>query len=177
MAANTTTSVSRYNPPVVEMQDTITRLANATAYVIGDIISDHATVPTAAGYYTFDTKHKKGASVRFTDFTFYKSDTDTTNAAFDLLLFTTLPALANLDDGEPAKITDAEMLFCKGRIRFAAGTSWSTLILGDLQTVRAQTDVVLLSTSAIVYGVLTAAAAYTPASGEILTITAHAELR
>lgn len=173
MAGNVN-NVSRF-PRTYEVQDSITRLANATQYAVGDIISDHATTPTVGGYYTFDMKTTAQGygSVTFTDFTFHKSDPDQVSAAFTLLLFTTLPTLANLDDNAACKITDAEFKECKGVVKFAAA-DWTNVITGDIQTVSQTVGVVLASASSIVYGVLIADGTYTPGSGEVLTITAHA---
>lgn len=167
-------NVSRF-PRMYEVQDSITRLANATQYTAGDIISDHATVPTAGAYFTLDLKTTAQGygSVTFTDFTLHKSDTDVTLASFAVFLFTTLPTLANLDDNAACAITDAEFKECKGVVPFAAA-DWTAAITGDIQTVNSTIGVVLGSASSIVYGVLMATAAYTPASGEIFTLTAHA---
>jgi len=173
MAANTTI-VTRF-PRSYEVQDSITRLANATQYADGDILSDHATVPTAGAYFTLDfkTTNQGNGSVRLTDFTLHKSDLDETAAAFDVLLFTTLPTLANLDDNAQCAITDAEMLNCKGVIRFLAA-GWTNVVLGNIQTISKEIGIVMDSDSSIVYGVVVVQDTYTPGSGEIFTLTAHA---
>lgn len=174
MAGNVS-DVTRF-PRTYEVQDTITRLANATQYAAGDIISNHATTPTAPGaYFNLDMKTAGSGygSVMFTDFTLHKSDTDVVNASFAVFLFTTLPTLLNLDDNAQCAITDAEFQECKGVVPFSA-TDWTEAVTGDIQSVQQSVGVVLADASSIVYGVLMATAAYTPASGEIFTLTAHA---
>ena len=169
MAGNVSTVVGQ--PRTYEAQDSITRLANTTQYADGDILSDHATVPTAGAYFTLDFKTKQGGSVMLTDFTLHKSDLDETAADFDVLLFTTLPTLANLDDNAACAITDAEMQECKGVIRFVNG-SWSNVAIGNFQAVQQTVGVVFASTDTILYGVVVVQGTYTPASGEIFTLTA-----
>lgn len=171
MAANA--SLSPVNPRIIEAQDSVTRPANTTAYAAGDAVSDNATTPTAAGAFELDVANLIGRGVQFLDFTLHKSDHDVTNAAFVLLLFTTLPAFAGWEDNGALAITDAEMLECKAAIPFAAA-DWQNVITGDIQTVIKRVGVVPLSSSKKVYGILVAQGAYTPASGEVFTLTVHA---
>ena len=175
MAGNVSTVVGQ--PRTYEAQDSITRLANTTQYADGDILSDHATVPTAGAYFTLDfkTQAQGYGSVRLTDFTLHKSDLDETAADFDVLLFTTLPTLANLDDNAACAITDAEMKECKGVVRFVNG-SWSNIAIGNVQTVSQEMGIVMGDSSSIVYGVVVVQGTYTPASGEIFTLTAKGML-
>jgi len=173
MAGNATKIIRL--PRTYEVQDSVTRPANATQYGAGDTISDVATTATAAGAFTLDfkTQAQGYGSVRFIDFTLHKSDHDVTAATFWLLLFTTLPALANFGDNDACQITDAEMLECKGTVTFAAA-NWQNVVTGDIQTVSQDIGVVFGSAQTTVYGILIAGDTYTPASGEIFTLTAHA---
>lgn len=173
MAAQTN-SIVRFGR-MFEAQDSVTRPADTTAYTAGDAVSDNATTPTAAGYFALDFKGQAGGAFQLTDLTMHKSVANATNAAFDLLLFTTAPAFAGWEDNAAIAITDAEMLECKGVVRFVA-SGWTSVITGDIQTVTSQIVIVPTSASSTVYGILVASGAYTPTSGEILTITAHAVL-
>jgi len=172
--AENVSDVRRF-PRTYECQDSITRVADTNQYAAGDVISDHVTTPTAGAYFTLDfkTTAQGYGSVMLTDFTLHKSDHDVTSATFWLLLFTTLPTLANLDDNVQCAITDAEMLECKGSVTFAAA-DWQNVVLGDVQTVSKNIGIVMASASSIVYGVLLAGDTYTPASAEVFTLTAHA---
>lgn len=171
MAANITATARI--PRIVEAQDSVTRPNDTTQYAAGDPISDNATTPTAAGYFTFDFAGQPGAGYRFLDFTAHKSTNATTGADFDLLLFTTLPALAGFEDNAACAITDAEMLECKGVVRFTNG-AWTNVITGAVQTVAFERGIVPTSASSTVYGILMNASTYTPAAQEVFTITAHA---
>ena len=173
MAANTN-QVQR-TPRVVEAQDSVTRPADTNAYTKADAISDHATTATTAGYFTLNLLTQNGGSARITDVTLHKSATNVTNATFWLLLFTTVPALAGITDNGACTITDAEMLECKGMVPFAAA-SWAECGTGDVQTVTLNSPIgiVCASGSSTIYGILIAGAAYTPASGEVFTVTVKA---
>ena len=173
MAANTN-QVQR-TPRVVEAQDSVTRPADTTQYTEGDAISDNATTATAAGAFTLDLLVQAGGSARITDITLHKSDHDVTTATFWLLLFTTLPAVAGWEDNAALAITDAEMLECKAVITFPAA-SFANVITGDVQTVTLNSPIgiVCASGSSTIYGILVAGAAYTPASGEVFTVTVKA---
>jgi hypothetical protein len=163
-------------PLIVEMQDTITRLAgNTTQYTLGDAISDHATAATVAGYLQLDTRARAGG-VRFLDFTMHKTDPDVTTADFALLLFTTLPALTTFEDNVAAGFTAAELRECKGVVPFVTA-NWvggTAMTGGNIQTVSKELCIVLPAGSSTVYGILIAQSAYTPADGEVFTFTAHA---
>ncbi len=172
MAANVT-KVIRF-PRTYEVQDTVTRPANADIYTAGDAISDNATTPTAAGYFALDfkTQAQGFGSVMLTDFTLHKSDHDVTAATIWLLLFTTAPAFAGWEDNAALAITDAEMLDCKGTVIFPAA-SWINVITGDIQTVNSTIGIVFPTASSILYGIMVAGDAYTPSSGEIFALTVH----
>lgn len=171
MTANA--SYNRDTPRIVEVQGSITRPADTTAYAAGDAISDNATTPTSGGYFSFTLSGINGGAFTLIDFTLHKSAQGSTNATFDLLLFTTLPDLAGFEDNAALGITDAEMKECKGVVRFAAA-DWANVGTGDIQTVTKCIGVVAGSSTMTIYGILTAQAAYTPGSAEVLTLTAHA---
>ena len=170
MAANTN-SIS-IHPRTFECQDSVTRPADTTQYAVGDAISDATTTATAAGAFTLDFQTQVGGSVVLTDFTLHKSDQDQTGAHIWLLLFTTLPALAGWDDNAAVAITDAEMKECKGVVKFDAD-DWCNAGTGDIQTVQKTIGIVFNSDSSTVYGIMVAGGTYTPASGEVFTLTVH----
>lgn len=161
-------------PRIIECQDTVTRVSgNTTQYTAGDAISDNATTPTTAGYFTLDFATVKGGSVMLTDFTLHKSDHDVTAATFWLFLFDALPVLTGFEDNVALGITDAEMKNVKGCVTFAAA-DWQNATLGDIQTVSKTIGIVFADGSSTLYGVLVAGDTYTPADGEVFTLTVHA---
>lgn len=160
---------------ILEAQDSVTRPAgNTTQYTAGDAISDNATTPTAAGYFALSFGAPAGSGLLLTDFTLHKSDHDVTTADISVLLFTTAPAFAGWEDNAALAITDAEMLECKGVVNFTSA-GWVNTILGDVQTVQASLGVVLAYTGTVLYGIMVAVGAYTPADAEVFTLTAHAK--
>lgn len=171
MAANTTTVVG--TPQLIELQGTITRPNDATQYTAGDAISDNATTPTAAGYFSWNFASRMGGSVFITDALFHKSDTDLTTCSIGMMLFTTLPALAGFEDNGAIAITDAEMKECKGIIKWP-DADWDTVITGDVCHVKPNIGLVLPAATTTVFGILFAIDAYTPSAQEILTVTLHA---
>jgi hypothetical protein len=160
-------------PRIVEVQDSITRPGNTTAYTAGDAMSDNATEPTAEGYFEFDLPCRKGGGVTLIDFTLHKSAQGQTAAKFALLLFTTLPALAGFEDNAAVAITDVEMKECKGVVVFNAD-EWANVATGDVQTQAKCIGIVSAAASVKVYGILVAQDAYTPGNAEVYTLTAHA---
>jgi len=158
-------------PRMVMAQDSITRLANATQYGVNDALSNHETTPTVAGYFTLPVASRDGGGFTFTDFALYKTDQDQASAAFDVMLFDTVPAVAGFNDNAEIAITDAEWLACQEYVPFSAG-GWRNVVSGDLQTVRKVFGFVCAAGDVNAYGIVVVKATYTPASGEKLTLTA-----
>lgn len=171
MAENTTSVVG--TPQIQECQDSVTRPSNTTAYTAGDAISDNATTATSAGAFTLNFRHRQGGSLTLTDFTMHKSDQDQTSADIFVLIFDALQAVAGWEDNAACAITDDEMKTCKGVIKFDAD-DWCNMGTGDVQTVSKTIGIVCASDSTTLYGIMIAGAAYTPGSGEVFTLTAHA---
>jgi len=171
MAVRVNADVSRH--AVKMAQDSVTRPANATQYAVGDALSDNATTPTAAGYFTLPLVRRKGGGGKIISATLHKSDDDVTTAAFDVLLFDTVPALAGFEDNAAIAITDAEMKTCQGVLRFTAA-GWARHGTGDTQTVTPESPIgfVCVSTEMNLYGITALQGTYTPASAEVFTLTA-----
>jgi hypothetical protein len=158
-------------PRTFMVQGSITRPSgNTTQYTAGDAISDNATTPTSAGYFSFDAGLAAGMSFRLTDFTLHKSDSDLTTPDIGLMLFSTRPALAGFEDNVALAITDAEMKECQGTLVFS---TYRTIGTGDISTVSQNLGFVLAPTDTIMYGLLYAVGGYTPADGEVYTVTIH----
>lgn len=157
---------------MVMAQDSVVRPANETQYAAGDALSDNATTPTVAGYFTLVLARCIGGGGVLTNFTLHKSDHDVTAAAFELLLFDTVPALAGFDDNAALAITDAEYLRCQGVVPFAAD-DWANVANGDIQTVSKTVGFVCVAASMTMYGILALAETYTPGSAEKFSLTVH----
>lgn len=153
------------------LQDSFTRPANVTAYAAGDAISDDTTTPTALTFTGPARLPEYGGAIRAV--TVHKSDQDLTNADFDLLLFDTSPAVAGFDDNAALAITDAEFANCVGRVAFTGSSDGVSVVTGDLYVKQNLYIPFVVGTTNALYGVLVARAAYTPASGEVFTVTLH----
>ena len=160
-------------PRIKEAQDSVTRPNNTTAYTAGDAMSDNATTATAAGAFTLDFEGLHQGGLTLLDFTMHKSDQDQANCDIFVLLFTTLPAVAGWEDNAASAITDAEMLECKGVVKFDAD-DWCNCGTGDVQTVPKPIGIVCASGTTTIYGIMIAGAAYEPGASEVFTLTAHA---
>ncbi len=144
-----------------------TRLANATAYGVGDAVSDHATTPTIMSW--------TGARVamyggRVVSATLHKSTNSLTNAAFTLYLFDATVVPAGFDDNSGIAITDDEMKTCIGSIPFAASDG-ENMLTGALYHANDLNIAYVTDSNNLIYGVMVARGAYTPGSGEIITWT------
>lgn len=150
---------------------TFTRPANTTAYTLGDAVSDDATTPTATTFLLsgLSTKVDTGGIIKSA--TLYKSDSDLTNASFQINFFDTQPAAAGWDDNAAVAITDDEWKRCYGFAQLVTGTDSSAVQTGD---VYCKTNLDLpyayVTGSSPIYVVITALAAYTPASAEVFTL-------
>ena len=154
--------------------DSWTRLANTTPYTAGDTISDHGTTPTKV--LTFSAMSKGDSrGGKITGGLLISDNANVTNAAFDLYLFDTTVAVAGFKDNLTCAVTDAEFKTAIGLVSFAAAGTL-TVITGSVSTSESTFSYSLPAGSKDIYGVLIARGAYTPASGEVLTIRLHAEL-
>lgn len=165
---------TRSSPSGVTARDYITRPNDTTAYAAGDAMSDNTTTPTAAGYFTFAFGGGTGQTTQLTDFYIHKSAQGSTNAAFALLLFTSLPALAGFEDNAALALTDTEMRDdCVGVVAIPAA-GWNNVTTGDAQNVSQTITVTGTGEGVTLYGVLTAQGAYTPGANEVYTVAAKA---
>ncbi len=146
--------------------DSFTRPANTTAYAASDLVANNTTagsvVPlqfkvarTLSG-----TGFIRGAKIK-------KSNTSTTNARFSLLLFRTSPVSAA---GDNAAFACPESNYL-GRFDITVDEAFSDGAVG-FAIPRTRPEIAFdLDETEVIYGLLRATAAYTPASGETFTVT------
>lgn len=148
-----------------------TRPSNTTAYAAGDAVSDLDTTPTAATFALSGLSTKTDCGGLIKAVTLYKGDSDLTNASFQINFFDTQPAAAGWEDNAAIAITDAEWKRCLGFAQLVTGTDSSAVQTGDVYC-KSNLDLpyqYVTGTSPI-YVVITALAAYTPASAEPITL-------
>ena len=155
---------------------TFTRPADTTQYTAGDAVSDNATTPTAATFLLSGLSTQTGSGGIIRSVSLYKSDQDLTTASFQVNFFDTQPAAAGWEDNAPIAITDAEWQRSIGMVQLLTGTHGFTAVTGDIYT-RSGLDLPYqyVTGDSPIYVVLTAAAAYTPASGEAITLIVSGE--
>lgn len=169
----TNTAATLYRPAVVMAQDTITRLANTTAYAAADAISDDETTPTVAGYFTLPLAGRPGGGGTIIGAALTKDDTDLVNANFDVLLFDTALAATSYDDNNPFSPTAAELLLYQGTLEFTT-SELKPVANGDVGSISVNVPFVCTAAEINLYGFLVARGAYTPASGEVFSLSVFA---
>ncbi len=151
--------------------DSFTRPADTTAYAAADLVANSTTASSVVPL-TFKTSKLLGQGT-ISRVRLYKSATSATNANFTLHLFTVSPVPANGDNGALVTSTVANMIGsvdCDMTTGGQAGTvglfkafAVDNGITFDLSNINAG--------ERRLYGLLEANAAYTPASGEVFTVT------
>jgi hypothetical protein len=147
-------------------QTSITRPSNTTAYTIGDVIADDT-----AAVFQFDLAYMDNVATLIHTATMHVSTDEATALDATLLLFSAAPTIAA--DNSPCSITDAQFLNFLGSINFAAGDV-EKCITGAVYTKTPDLLVKPAGDSTIIYGVLIAGNAYTPASEAVITISLSA---
>jgi len=149
-------------------QDSLARPADTTPYADGDAVSDSTTAPTILSW---DLARIVGGGGVIMSAMLHKSAATLTAAAFDLYLFDAEPAAAGFKDNAQLAITDAEWADCIGGVSFASADGRSVVTGAIWDSSVLDKPFVAAPTVKTIYGVLVARDAYTPASGETLTVT------
>ncbi len=152
----------------VTVQTDVTRPADTTAYAINDAISNSTTSPTSGGFTLSNIARASGGSVLITDVLVNTSADPATPLQGEIFLFNT--SVTNINDNAAFAVSDSEIKTCVGRVGFALED------VGNNGFYHAQNLNILAtcSGSADLRFLLRARNAYTPASGEVLTITVKA---
>lgn len=146
---------------------TFTRPADTTAYAIGDLVANSVTagavVPMA---FKLDNSFPMG-QFRLTRARLFKNGAVITNATFRLHLYQALPAVTNGDNGAWLSTGSADWL---GNVDVASMLAFSDGAAGSGSCPAGSEQFVRQAQGKIVYGLLAALGAYTPASGEVFTV-------
>lgn len=147
-------------------QASFTRPANTTAYASGDAMSSDATAPAAIALACGRLAGLGGVITH----AMVLSSVAGTAAALELYLFDTALAAASFQDNAAVAVTDAELLRLQAVVAFASADS----VTVGANRVLGRSDVGKVFKCAAgdtnLYAVLVARGAYTPASGEVITI-------
>jgi len=149
--------------------DNFTRPADTTAYASGDLVANSTTAGSVVPLkFQIDQVSANGKVRRAR---IAKSNATVTNAQFRLHLYSTAPTCANGDNGAWSTTTSGYL----GSLSLSAAMGRAfTDGAEDIATPDAGTEVIfdaLPGPGAVIYGLLEARAAYTPANAEVFTVT------
>lgn len=150
----------------VTVQTDVTRPADTTAYAAGDAISNSTTAPTTGGFTLTNAARKSGGSGIITDMTVSSSNDPATRLSGEVFIFN--QAVTNINDNTAFAVSDTEIKTCVGVVPFS-------LFDAGNNTFAHMTGLNILFTcvgSANLRFLLRARNAYTPASSEVITVTA-----
>jgi hypothetical protein len=143
------------------VSDSFTRPADTTAYTAADLVANSVTAGSVVPL-TFNVGR---GGIRIAGIRLGKSTTTVTNATFSLHLFGTSPTAANGDNGafsttraDKIGIVALPIMVATSDVSFTTAYSGDTILLGGLYH---------YTSSGLVYGLLSAVGAYTPASAEV----------
>jgi hypothetical protein len=145
-----------------------TRPADTTAYAIGDLVANSVTAGSVVPL-TFTLGNSFGvASFRLTRARLSKTGTTATNANFRLHLYQSAPVPANGDNGAWSTSQGANWL---GNIDITSMLAFTDGCCGTGSAAAGSEMFIRTASGGTVFGLLEAKAAYTPASGEVFTVT------
>jgi hypothetical protein len=142
------------------------RPANTTAYAAGSLVANSVT-PASVVPMAFTLGNSFGAGqYRMTRFRLFKSGTNVTNATFRLHLYEALPVVANGDGGTWLTSMSAHWL---GNIDVSSMLPFSDGAAGTGSPPSGSEHYIKMYQGKVLYGLLMALGAYTPASAEAFT--------
>lgn len=145
-----------------------TRPADTTAYASGDLVANSTTAGSVVPL-KFSCAPLGSGRGRVRRARIHKSATSATNANFNLHLFSAAPTVTNGDNGALAVAVGTTYL---GKIALDMTTTGFSATDGLFQSAAPGAAIHFdLGTERALYGLLEAAAGYTPANGEVITVT------
>lgn len=157
-------------PVVTQTSTNFTRPANTTAYASGDLVANSTTAGSVAAM-QFTVEVGYGRGLKIVSVKLETDNTTATNADFRLHLYASDPTASNGDNG--AWLTTESNYI--GYITLDSLLAFSDAIASN--TVVSDDTAIYwrLASGQILYGLLEARAAYTPASAEVYTVTLNIE--
>jgi hypothetical protein len=150
------------------LSSSITRPADTTAYASGDLVANSTTAGSVTPF-SWPVTTKLGGSGMVRRVRIRKSGTSTTNASFRVHLYNASPTPSNGDNG--AWLTNKADNYM-GYFDVTVGQAFTDGAAGNgAPAVGAEVNFDLLLNTVIVYGLLEARGAYTPASAEVITVS------
>ena len=175
MTVYKTSTTSNIGGWSVNPSDSFPRPANATQYASGDLIANDTTAASVVPL-TFTAARIEAGSFVVRRARLHKDDADITAANFRLHLFSTDPTgtAPTAGDNGALELNSMAAGSYLGYFDFNM-TSSPDIQNSDIELAAAPavgTDIVVkLSSGKVIYGLLEARGTYTPASGEVFTVT------
>lgn len=163
-----TVSVDTFAEVIVS--NTITRPANTTQYTAGDIIANSATAASVTPF-TFADVCRESQVTRIERIRILKSGTSVTNANFRVHFYSGDPGVPSNGDNGAFLTSVAKWIGSADVTCDRAGTDGA---IGTGLSLTNTPMTVKVGTNHILYALLEARGAYTPASGETFTIKIEA---
>ena len=154
---------------IIQASASFTRPADTTAYAANELVANSATAGSVTPM-SFVVPTGLGRGWRITGVKIAKSGTTATNGNFHLRMYKASPTVANGDNGAWSSNKVADYI---GKIDPAIVEAF-TDGCAIYEAIAAPLPFYLESTS-VIYGLLVADAAYTPASAEVFTVTLSLE--
>jgi hypothetical protein len=161
------------------VSDNFTRPADTTAYASGDLVANNTTAGSVTPL-SWSIHRSPSGSIRINRVKIKKSGTSVTNATFRVHLYAIAPTVTNGDNGAWNSIEAGYLGFVDVVVDKAFSDGASGHGLPILSSLCYQLDVKLPGTSDLasakkIYGLVEARGAYTPVSGEVITVALEIE--
>jgi hypothetical protein len=155
---------------VINPTANFTRPSNTTAYAVGQLVANSVTAASVVPM-QFTVARANGGTFNITGARLNKSGTSVTNAAFRIHLFTVTPTIATTGDGGTftsvvsgfaSYLGYIDILFMQALADGASGSG--------VPGTRLVIEGVCGGSTQLIYGLIEARGAYTPASAEVFTV-------
>ena len=168
-----------FSPNLIRVSANFTRPADTTAYTSGDLVANSVTAASVVPLSWTVSRTVLGL-VRVRRALLHKNQNSITNAGFQLHLFNASPTIATAGDNSVFATNvsgyDKSMGFIEftSIARYADGAVSQGQCVDDTNT-KAAAMIVAPAAGRLVYGLLLATGAYTPASAEVFTVDLELE--
>ena len=153
---------------------TVTRPANTTAYASGDLVANSTTAGSVVPLSFANAARAAGKGGKIVGARLTKSNAGLTNASFRLHLFTAAPA--TVTDGDNSALSTSGVADYIGALDVVVDRAFTDGAFGRSGAPLSGNFLEYVGATTTLYGLLEARGAYTPASGEVFTVTIAALL-
>jgi len=153
---------------------TFTRPADTTAYAAGDLVANSTTAGSVVAMSFANAARAAGKGGKIVGARLAKSGTGLTNASFRLHLFTSVPG--TITNGDNSALSTSGVADYIGALDVVVDRAFTDGAFGRSGAPLSGNFLEYVGATTTLYGLLEARGAYTPASGEVFTVTIAALL-